>query len=547
MASEIEIVSDFRDQKSSTGEPNPNRTVVVDVHSASAAGDLQKLREFVENDGVSPALPDPNGYYPLQWAALNNFPDAVQYIIEHGGNVHAKDHTGQTALHWSAVRGSIASADVLMLNGALVEAADSNGYRAVHIAAQRGQTAFLNHIVTKHHADMDAPDNDGRSPLHWAAYMGFTETIHLLLFRNAYQGRQDKDGCTPLHWAALIGNVDACNLLVYAGTRQELMIKDRDGHTPAKLASDKGYRQIVLLLNKAEHAQSPRWNHKYCSGIGWDYGWAPVLFSIIVINAILFISSVLFAHNLPKPTAVVALWGWIGVSMAIASLLMLVRCSSKDPGYLKTGTSKHSDSEDPLLSIDLNSSSVWTGNWSQLCPACKIIRPLRAKHCKTCNRCVEQFDHHCPWISNCVGKRNRRDFIIFLCMGMLTSLIGAMVAVHRIWMSLPELGEDDGTWVRLVVFDHPCVLAFLFMDLVILLGTFTLFVVQAFQVAQNITTNEYANARRYEYLRGPDGRFHNPYNHGCPKNCLSFITHGFPDDDKVAWPPLPHLVQKTHL
>lgn len=40
-------------------------------------------------------------------------------------------------------------------------------HQAVHVAAQYGQTAFLNHIVAKHGADFDAPDNDGRSPLHW--------------------------------------------------------------------------------------------------------------------------------------------------------------------------------------------------------------------------------------------------------------------------------------------------------------------------------------------------------------------------------------------
>lgn len=40
-------------------------------------------------------------------------------------------------------------------------------YQAVHVAAQYGRTGFLFHIITKHGADFDVPDNDGRSPLHW--------------------------------------------------------------------------------------------------------------------------------------------------------------------------------------------------------------------------------------------------------------------------------------------------------------------------------------------------------------------------------------------
>ena len=57
-----------------------------------------------------------------------------------------------------------------------------------------------------------------------------------------------------------------------------------------------------------------------------------------------------------------------------------------------------------------------------LCADCEVVRTDRSRHCSICNRCVERFDHHCPWVNNCVGINNHGVFMSFL-VSMLTLLI----------------------------------------------------------------------------------------------------------------------------
>lgn len=95
------------------------------------------------------------------------------------------------------------------------------------------------------------------------------------------------------------------------------------------------------------------------------------------------------------------------------SLILGLMCCFKDPGYLQR------DPEYDFLSL------LQTFDPSCLCPECEVIRTPRSRHCNICGRCVDKFDHHCPWINNCIGIRTHGWFIVFI----LTQLIFILLAV----------------------------------------------------------------------------------------------------------------------
>jgi palmitoyltransferase ZDHHC13/17 len=82
-------------------------------------------------------------------------------------------------------------------------------------------------------------------------------------------------------------------------------------------------------------------------------------------------------------------------------LLLHIILACRNPGFIKN---------DGLEFMKL----LETFDAHSLCPDCEIIRTGRSRHCIVCNLCVDRYDHHCPWINNCVGYNNHNMFLVYL-------------------------------------------------------------------------------------------------------------------------------------
>ncbi|KAK5577934.1 hypothetical protein RB653_002882 [Dictyostelium firmibasis] len=122
----------------------------------------------------------------------------------------------------------------------------------------------------------------------------------------------------------------------------------------------------------------------------------------------------------------------ISIYFWIASYIFLIQTAYTDPGIIPRGVYNDDifapDHRQPLFKKISVKDTKQEIKW---CETCCLYKPPRANHCGICNNCVERFDHHCPWVGNCIGRRNYQTFLYFLySLGFLCIWIMGFCVAH---------------------------------------------------------------------------------------------------------------------
>ncbi|XP_053383713.1 signal peptide, CUB and EGF-like domain-containing protein 1 [Mercenaria mercenaria] len=109
-----------------------------------------------------------------------------------------------------------------------------------------GHTEIME-LLLENGASVNLKDNKGMIPLHYAAWQGKSEPVHILLHWKSPSNEQALGGETPLHLACQHGHFDVTNLLLLHQASPITLNKDKK--SPLDLACEFGrYRVVDLLL-----------------------------------------------------------------------------------------------------------------------------------------------------------------------------------------------------------------------------------------------------------------------------------------------------------
>ena len=165
----------------------------------------------------------------------------AQALLDGGGNVLRRDSDGRFC--YAASNGM---QDVITLLEDEQRQTDHAGNTTLHQACYQNQSEVAEALIREGRVDLNAPNDEGDTPLLMACQNQNVYLVEILLKAGAAPNQKMLDGFSPLHYAALGGNYAIARALLMGGADSNL--RNLDGETPLILAAREGYNDMTALL-----------------------------------------------------------------------------------------------------------------------------------------------------------------------------------------------------------------------------------------------------------------------------------------------------------
>lgn len=156
----------------------------LDIHQASKNGDVEAVKEMLNNDPEIVNKRNENGETPLHWAAIKGQANVINLLLAFGADPAARDDSlGGTPLHWAAINNRLDVIKLLLANQADINMKTSDGWTALHIASFQGHKDIVDFLIA-FGADINARDNENMTPMDRAG-QDRSEIIEMLAAKGA--------------------------------------------------------------------------------------------------------------------------------------------------------------------------------------------------------------------------------------------------------------------------------------------------------------------------------------------------------------------------
>jgi uncharacterized protein len=162
------------------------------------------------------------------------------------------------------IRSVVGCAAIALLTAA--GAASAAGKSDVADAASKGDKASVRTLIQQK-ADVNAPQIDGATALHWAVYREDADLVDMLIRAGANPKVANREGATPLMMAALYGNAGIIDRLLKAGADAKAL--GENGETMLMFAARNGNPAAVRLLIEAGADVNAKENLRQTTALMW--------------------------------------------------------------------------------------------------------------------------------------------------------------------------------------------------------------------------------------------------------------------------------------